>query len=74
MTKNHGLFKLTAAGVFTSFATFSPDGSQGSQIEGGVVMAGDGNFYGCALAGGGEQNGYGFPHHTGGRGYQAGRF
>ena len=45
------VFKLTAAGVFTNLANLD-NSAHGSQIEAGVVFAGDGNLYGNALGGG----------------------
>lgn len=50
------VFKVTPAGVFTKLGDFDYT-AHGGQLEGGVVMAADGNLYGAALAGGSSGRG-----------------
>jgi uncharacterized repeat protein (TIGR03803 family) len=50
------VFKLTPAGVFTKLGNFDYT-AHGGQLEGGVVMAADGNLYGAALSGGSSGRG-----------------
>ncbi len=52
---NGTVFKITSNGVFTLL--FSFNGGNGSDPEGGLVQAPDGNFYGTTLGGGINDNG-----------------
>lgn len=45
------VFKLTPAGVFSTFATFGQN--NGAQPAAGLVIGGDGNFYGTTFSAGG---------------------
>jgi uncharacterized repeat protein (TIGR03803 family) len=44
------IFKITPAGTLTTLYSF--DGTDGCQLEAGLVQASDGNFYGTTFAGG----------------------
>lgn len=44
------IYKITSAGTLTTLHSF--DGTDGSSMESGLVLAADGNFYGTAYAGG----------------------
>lgn len=44
------IYKITSAGTLTTLHSF--DGTDGSSLQGGLVLATDGNFYGTAYAGG----------------------
>lgn len=50
-TKGCGtIYKITSAGTLTTLHSF--DGTDGSSLQSGLVLAADGNFYGTAYAGG----------------------
>ncbi len=44
------LYKITAAGVFSTIHTFSS--TEGSDVSAGLIQGTDGNLYGCAISGG----------------------
>jgi uncharacterized repeat protein (TIGR03803 family) len=44
------IYKITSAGTLTTLHSF--DGTDGSSLQSGLVLAADGNFYGTAYAGG----------------------
>jgi uncharacterized repeat protein (TIGR03803 family) len=44
------IYKITSSGTLTTLHSF--DGTDGSSLQGGLVLATDGNFYGTAYAGG----------------------
>ena len=52
---NGTVFKITSTGVFTLLSSFS--GTNGSDPEGTLVQAPDGNFYGTTLTGGTTDSG-----------------
>jgi uncharacterized repeat protein (TIGR03803 family) len=47
------VFKLTLSGQLTTFAVFGTNGDRGTNPDGGLTEANDGNFYGTTYAGGG---------------------
>jgi uncharacterized repeat protein (TIGR03803 family) len=51
------IYKISTAGKFTLLSTFPTDGSFGANIEGGLVAATDGNFYGNTTTGGTNNTG-----------------
>src|ERR1043166_3024634 len=54
---NGTVFKISAAGLFTSLASFPSNGRTGRGPMGSLVQGTDGNFYGTASTGGTTENG-----------------
>jgi len=65
-TSTGEIFKITPAGKLTVVHTFNTDGSEGTNIQTGLVAASDGNLYGVTTGGGATNGGVLFQvTHTG---------
>ena len=65
-TSTGEIFKITPAGKLTVLHTFNTDGSEGTNIQTGLVAASDGNLYGVTTGGGANNDGVLFQvTHTG---------
>jgi uncharacterized repeat protein (TIGR03803 family) len=51
------IFKMTPSGTVTTLHTFASDGSEGNNIDSGLVAASDGNLYGTTNTGGSSNDG-----------------
>jgi uncharacterized repeat protein (TIGR03803 family) len=56
-TSTGEVFKITPAGKLTVLHTFNTDGSEGTNIQTGLVAASDGNLYGVTTGGGANNDG-----------------
>jgi uncharacterized repeat protein (TIGR03803 family) len=56
-TSTGEIFKITPAGKLTVLHTFNTDGSEGTNIQTGLVAASDGNLYGVTTGGGANSDG-----------------
>jgi len=56
-TSTGEIFKITPTGKLTVLHTFNTDGSEGTNIQTGLVAASDGNLYGVTTGGGANDDG-----------------